>query len=88
MASDEKELGTKVITAKDLVAAISPYHTAMARLGSSLISVTAALRESEDPSVKKHADEAWTRLDQFITQMELAAATLDRLMKHEGGDRE
>lgn len=87
MSSDENEKTARILTAEDLMAVVTPYHRAIARLGSSVISLASALRASEDPFVKKNADEAWQRLEEFIEQMEKGAAILDGLTK-QGVERE
>nr|WP_314872128.1 hypothetical protein [uncultured Pseudomonas sp.] len=88
MASDEEKRGGKLVDAGTLMTAISPYHAAMARLGSGMISLASALRASDDPFVKQQADEAWQRIDEFINQMEKAAITLNEILSDEAAPRE
>ena len=84
MDADEKELGKKLVTAKDLVNILGNYHKAIARLGSGLISLSSALQLSDDPHIKSAAETAWGKLDDFINYMEGAAESLNALIQEEG----
>ncbi|MNJ45762.1 hypothetical protein D3C77_408720 [compost metagenome] len=86
MDAEERELGRKLVTAKDLTSALSSYHTALARLGSGMISLSSALMTSEDPKVKAAAQEAWGKIDEFIGFMEKAAENLNHLLHEPGPD--
>lgn len=58
MEFDSGKGESKVITAGELVIILEEYHSAIARLGSGIISLSGALKHSRDAEVKEAADEA------------------------------
>lgn len=67
------------LLAGGLVIILGQYHSAIARLGSGIISLSGALKHSEDVDVKQAADEAWVKLNEFIDCMEGVADGLNAL---------
>eukprot|EP00659_Diplonema_papillatum_P011840 gene11840-18259_t len=70
MEGDDNVGEAKAVTAGELVIILGQYHSAIARLGSGIISLSGALKHSEDVDVKQAADEAWVKLNEFIDCME------------------
>ncbi|NWD22323.1 hypothetical protein HX864_03530 [Pseudomonas yamanorum] len=83
MECDSNAGEKKVITAGELVVILGQYHSAIARLGSGIISLSGALKHSEDAEVKQAADDAWIRLNEFIDCMEGVADGLNALTRKE-----
>ncbi|NWC91462.1 MULTISPECIES: hypothetical protein [unclassified Pseudomonas] len=79
MECDSKAGEAKVITAGELVVILGQYHSAIARLGSGIISLSGALKRSEDAEVKQAADEAWMKLNEFVDCMDGVADGLNAL---------
>jgi len=84
MEFDSDEGGSKVITAGELVVILGQYHSAIARLGSGIISLSGALKNSRDGEVKEAADEAWVKLNEFIDCMDGVADVLNALVQEKG----
>ncbi|QJI28932.1 hypothetical protein HKK55_09460 [Pseudomonas sp. ADAK18] len=83
MDLNEKE--NKPVTAKELLTVMASYHSAIARLGSGLISLSGVLMESNDPVVKEAAGVSWEKLNEFIGFMDQAAEKLGSLIGEETG---
>lgn len=79
MEGDDNVGEAKAVTAGELVIILGQYHSAIARLGSGIISLSGALKHSEDVDVKQAADEAWVKLNEFIDCMEGVADGLNAL---------
>jgi hypothetical protein len=79
MDGDDKVGETKAVTAGELVIILGQYHSAIARLGSGIISLAGVLRRSENADVKQAADEAWAKLNEFIDCMEGVADGMNAL---------
>jgi hypothetical protein len=85
MAFDSKEGESKAVTAADLIIILGQYHSAIARLGSGIISLSGALKHSEDIEVKEAADDAWVKLNEFIDYMDGVADGLNALVQEKEG---
>ncbi|AUO21421.1 hypothetical protein HX786_13870 [Pseudomonas sp. 21615526] len=84
MEGDDNVGEAKAVTAGELVIILGQYHSAMSRLGSGIISLSGALKHSENAEVKEAADEAWLKLNEFIDYMDSVADDLNALAKEKG----
>ncbi|MGC6370685.1 hypothetical protein [Pseudomonas sp. K2I15] len=84
MECDSNAGEAKVITVGDLILILGHYHSAISRLGSGIISLSGALKHSENAEVKEAADDAWLKLNEFIDYMDSVADDLNALAKDEG----